>query len=118
MEGNNPCSGVQIMRALKALAEELNVPILAVFELSQSVERQDKRPIMSDLREFGSIEQAADLVLFIHREEVDFPENLDARGKAEVIIGRQRNGPTGTVNLTFLNQDAAFERQVSEESVL
>jgi replicative DNA helicase len=105
------------MRALKALAEELKVPILVVFELSQIVERQDKRPIMSDLREFGSIAQAADLVLFIHREEVDFPENLDARGKAEVIIGRQRNGPTGTVNLTFLNQGAAFERQVSEESV-
>ena len=118
MEGNNSCSGVQIMRALKALAEELKVPILVVFELSQIVERQDKRPIMSDLREFGSIAQAADLVLFIHREEVDFPENLDARGKAEVIIGRQRNGPTGTVNLTFLNQGAAFERQVSEESVL
>ena len=117
-EGNSLFSGVPTMRALKALAEELNVPILAVFELSQSVERQDKRPIMSDLREFGAIEQAADLVLFIHREEVDFPENLDARGKAEVIIGRQRNGPTGTVNLTFLNQDAAFERQVSEESVL
>ena len=88
-----------------------------MFELSQSVERQDKRPIMSDLREFGSIEQAADLVLFIHREEVDFPENLDARGKAEVIIGRQRNGPTGTVNLTFLDQYAAFERQAGEESV-
>ena len=116
-EGNNLFSGVPIMRALKAVAEELKVPILAVLELSQSVERQDKRPIMSDLREFGAIEQAADLVLFIHREEVDFPENLDARGKAEVIIGRQRNGPIGTVNLTFLNQYAAFERQAGEESV-
>ena len=116
-EGNSLFSGVPTMRALKALAEELNVPILAVFELSQSVERQDKRPIMSDLREFGSIEQAADLVLFIHREEVDFPENLDARGKVEVIIGRHRNGPTGTVNLTFLDQYAAFERQAGEESV-
>ena len=115
---NHALSGDQIMTALKAVAEELNIPVVALLQSSNDVDlRQNKRPIMSDLREFGFIEQAADLVLFIHREEVDFPENLDARGKAEVIIGRQRNGPTGTVNLTFLDQYAAFERQAGEESV-
>ena len=115
---NHALSGDQIMTALKAVAEELNIPVVALLQLSNDVDlRQNKRPIMSDLREFGFIEQYADLVLFIHREEVDFPENLDARGKAEAIIGRQRNGPTGTVNLTFLDQYAAFERQAGEESV-
>jgi replicative DNA helicase len=102
-----------ISRSLKALAKELDVPILALAQLSRAVEqRPDKRPIMSDLRESGSIEQDADMVMFLFRPEVykiEDDEGNTQEGVAEVIIGKHRNGPTGSVFLTFLGQYSRFE---------
>ncbi len=99
----------QISRGLKGLAKELNVPVIAVSQLSRAVEarRGDHRPQLSDLRESGSIEQDADLVLFIYREEMLNP-TPDNAGIAELIIGKQRNGPTGTLNLAFIKQYTKF----------
>ncbi len=99
----------QISRSLKVLARDLDVPILALSQLSRAVEqRHDKRPILSDLRESGSLEQDADLVLFIYRDEYYNPDTTDQQGLAEIHLAKHRNGPTGPVKLSFLKRFAKF----------
>jgi replicative DNA helicase len=99
----------QISRALKVLARDLDVPILAMSQLSRAVEqRQDKRPLLSDLRESGSLEQDSDLVFFVYRDEYYLGEESEQQGIAEIILAKHRNGPTGTVKLSFLRRYAKF----------
>ncbi len=121
MQGNNPNDRNQevsaISRGLKILAKELNVPILALSQLSRGNEkRNDKRPLLSDLRDSGAIEQDADIVLFIHREEYYDKENPDLKGKAELIVAKNRSGPTCTIDLFFQSNITKFKTPIKTTS--
>jgi replicative DNA helicase len=113
-EGSREQEIAEISRGLKTLAKDLKVPIIAVSQLNRSLEkREDKKPQLSDLRESGAIEQDADMIIFIHREEM-YSRQEEDRGKAELIIGKNRHGPTGSVPLTFIREYTRFENAADD----